>query len=97
MPADEHFLPSSRALSRDQDDVSGHGVNTRHINVSIFTLSISLTGSSPSALDGSDVNVDRWGWQPDNSLLFICYLSLSRVSVLLLFLQPTSLSSLHFF
>lgn len=47
MQADEHFLPSSRVLSHYQDDVSGHGVNTRHMNVSIFSLSISLTGSSP--------------------------------------------------
>lgn len=38
----------------------------RHINASIFSFSLQL---SYSAVDGGDVKVDRWGWQPDNRLL----------------------------
>lgn len=45
-----------------------HCVNIRHINSSIFSPSLSLA-LSLSVVDGGDVKVDRWGWQPDNRLL----------------------------
>lgn len=38
-----------------------------------FSLSLAL---SLSAVDGGDVKVDRWGWQPDNRLLSVCYCAL---------------------